>query len=144
MCGSEIRSMLQPFLLLLIHQRPGHGYDLIERLAAMGVTGVEPGHAYRVLRNLERERLLSSSWVPSDAGPARRRYELTPEGLADLRVRMASLAHFGGVLDSFLALWSTGPPDREERTWQQKRPRSSKPRSTAGTARDARWAGTPS
>jgi poly-beta-hydroxybutyrate-responsive repressor len=135
--------MLQPFLLLLIHQRPGHGYDLIERLAAMGVTGVEPGHAYRVLRNLERERLLTSRWTPSDAGPARRRYELTPEGLADLRARVASLARFGGVLDSFLALWSEGPPDREERTWQQQRPRRSRPRSTAGPARGARWAGTP-
>jgi poly-beta-hydroxybutyrate-responsive repressor len=133
--------MLQPFLLLLIHQRPDHGYDLIERLAAMGVTGVEPGHAYRVLRNLERERLLTSSWVPSDAGPARRRYELTPEGLADLRTRMASLARFGGVLEAFLALWSERSPDREERTWQQE---SSRPRSTGAPARGARWAGTPS
>lgn len=105
MCGSEIRSMLQPFLLLLIYQRPGHGYDLIDRLADMGVADVEPGHAYRVLRSLERERLLTSSWVPSDAGPARRRYELTPKGLADLRRRMSSLARFGGVLDAFLILW---------------------------------------
>jgi len=105
MGGSEIRSLLQPFLLLLIHERPAHGYDLIERLAGMGVTGVEPGHAYRVLRGLERERLLSSNWVPSDAGPARRRYELTPEGLAHLEARMSGLAQFGRVLDSFLSLW---------------------------------------
>lgn len=109
MCGSEIRSMLQPFLLLLIHQRPDHGYELIERLARMGVADVEPGHAYRVLRALERERLLTSSWVPSDAGPARRRYELTAEGLTDLRARMASLARFGTVLESFLLLWGEKP-----------------------------------
>lgn len=105
MCGSEIRSMLQPFLLLLIYQRPGHGYDLIDRLTAMGVADVEPGHAYRVLRGLERERLLTSSWVPSDAGPARRRYELTQEGLADLRTRMSSLDRFGRVLDAFRGVW---------------------------------------
>ncbi|MFS2292401.1 poly-beta-hydroxybutyrate-responsive repressor [Actinomadura hallensis] len=105
MCGNEVRGMLRPFLLLLIHQRPDHGYELIERLADMGVADVEPGHAYRVLRSMERERLLTSSWVPSDSGPARRRYELTPEGLAELRARMSGLARFGTVLDSFLVLW---------------------------------------
>ena len=114
MGGSETRSMLQPFLLLLIHQRPAHGYDLIERLAAMGVADVEPGHAYRVLRSLERDGLLTSRWVPSDAGPARRRYELTAKGLADLRTRMSSLARFGSVLDSFMVLWrETSGPHRE-------------------------------
>ncbi|RFS87430.1 PadR family transcriptional regulator [Actinomadura spongiicola] len=105
MCGGEIRGRLRPFLLVLIHERPGHGYDLIERLAGMGLADVEPGHAYRVLRGLERELLLTSRWVPSDAGPARRLYELTPAGSAYLKKRMEELAEFGGVLDAFLSLW---------------------------------------
>jgi PadR family transcriptional regulator PadR len=103
--SGEARSMLKSFLMLLIYERPGHGYDLIERLADMGVADVEPGHAYRVLRGLERERLLTSRWVPSGAGPARRHYELTPEGLADLSARMSGLARFGSVLDGFLNRW---------------------------------------
>jgi PadR family transcriptional regulator, regulatory protein PadR len=113
--------MLQSFLMLLIHERPGHGYDLIERLADMGMADVEPGHAYRVLRGLEREHLLTSRWVPSGAGPARRHYELTPEGLADLSARMSHLARFGSVLDGFLTRWreASGPGagrTRETRT----------------------------
>jgi DNA-binding PadR family transcriptional regulator len=103
--GGEVRITLQPFLMLLIYERPGHGYDLIERLAAMGVPDVEPGHAYRVLRGMERRRLLTSSWVPSCAGPARRRYELTAEGVADLNARMSNLARFGSALDGFLTRW---------------------------------------
>ncbi|TMR00764.1 PadR family transcriptional regulator [Actinomadura soli] len=106
MCGHEIRGLLQPFLLVLIHERPSHGYDLIDRLAGMGLMDVEPGHAYRVLRGLERARLLTSRWVPSDAGPARRRYELTPAGGAELKNRMEDLAEFGSVLDAFLSLWA--------------------------------------
>ncbi|RKS78799.1 poly-beta-hydroxybutyrate-responsive repressor [Actinomadura pelletieri DSM 43383] len=106
MCGGEIRGRLRPFLLVLIHERPGHGYDLIERLAGMGLADVEPGHAYRVLRALERELLLTSRWIPSDAGPARRLYELTPAGSAYLKKRMEELAEFGGVLDAFLSLWT--------------------------------------
>ncbi|GAA2453891.1 helix-turn-helix transcriptional regulator [Actinomadura vinacea] len=116
MSGGEMRSLLQPFLLLLVYERPGHGYDLIERLAGMGVPDVEPGHAYRVLRGLERRRLVTSSWVPSDSGPARRRYELTPEGLADLETRMSALARLGSVLDGFLSLWrkSSASPSRRD------------------------------
>ncbi|MBO2457679.1 PadR family transcriptional regulator [Actinomadura violacea] len=105
MCGGEVGSLLRLFLLLLIHQRPGHGYDLIERLAGTGVMDAEPGHVYRVLRGLERERLLTSRLVPSGSGPARRHYELTAEGLDDLDARMAGLARLEGVLGAFLASW---------------------------------------
>ncbi|WP_344958372.1 helix-turn-helix transcriptional regulator [Actinomadura miaoliensis] len=106
MDGSETRGLLHPFLLLLICEQPGHGYELIDRLGCLGVSGVEPGHAYRVLRNLERERLVVSTWVTSDAGPARRRYELTREGHADLEAWMARLARLREVLDSCLLRWS--------------------------------------
>lgn len=104
--GNEIRSLLHPFLLLLIYERPGHGYDLIERLARMGVPHVEPGHAYRVLRSLERARLLRSAWEDSRTGPARRRYELTGEGMADLEAWVPRLAAFARVLDSCVERWS--------------------------------------
>jgi len=104
--GGEARGLLHPFLLLLICERPGHGYELIDRLACLGVRGVEPGHAYRVLRNLERDRLVVSTWVTSDAGPARRRYELTREGRADLESWMARLSRLREVLDACLVRWS--------------------------------------
>lgn len=110
--GNEIRGLLHPFLLLLIYERPGHGYELIERLAGLGVDGVEPGHAYRVLRGLERGRLLTSVWEASGTGPARRRYELTPEGVADLEAWIPRLAGFGQVLESCLARWARARPVR--------------------------------
>lgn len=112
MYGGEMRSLLQPFLLLLIYERPGHGYDLIHRLARLGVADVETGHVYRVLRGLEQERLLISFWVTSTTGPARRRYELTAAGVADLEAWMARLARLGRVVDECLARWlsASGKP----------------------------------
>ncbi|GLZ12943.1 PadR family transcriptional regulator [Actinomadura sp. NBRC 104425] len=104
--GGEARGLLHPFLLLLICEQPGHGYELIDRLGCLGVSGVEPGHAYRVLRSLERERLVTSTWVTSDTGPARRRYELTRQGHADLEAWMTRLARLREVLDSCLLRWS--------------------------------------
>lgn len=101
-----MRSMLPPLLLLLIYEQPDHGYDLIERLVQLGVTDVEHGHVYRVLRNLEREHSVVSDWVTSNTGPARRRYELTESGLAALDVWMSQLAQLDHVVDACLARWA--------------------------------------
>ena len=105
MNGCDARGLLHPYLLLLLYERPGHGYELIGRLGGSGVGDVEPGHAYRVLRSLERDGLVISSWVPSDTGPARRRYELTPAGVEHLGAWTPRLAHLGQVIAAFLDRW---------------------------------------
>lgn len=115
MQGSEARSLLHPLLLLLICEQPGHGYDLINRLSCLGVPDVEPGHVYKVLRSLERERFLVSVWVTSGAGPARRRYELTPRGRADLEAWMARLAQLDHMLDVCLTRWAKASAALDDR-----------------------------
>ena len=105
MSGQEMRGLLRPFLLLLLLERASHGYDLIERLAGMGVPDVDPSHAYRVLRNLERNRLVASTWV-AGGGPARRRYELTAKGRADLEAWVDRLSRLDGVIDNCLDRWA--------------------------------------
>jgi PadR family transcriptional regulator, regulatory protein PadR len=102
MHGRELHGLLHPFLLLLIFERPGHGYDLIDRLKAMGMPDVEPGHVYRVLRGLERDRSLISLWETPAAGPARRCYQLTAKGRNDLGSWMARLAELDRVIDACL------------------------------------------
>ncbi|MFE9206298.1 helix-turn-helix transcriptional regulator [Micromonospora sp. NPDC007230] len=102
MHGRELRGLLHPFLLLLILERPGHGYDLIDRLRAMGMPDVEPGHVYRVLRGLERDRSVISVWETTGAGPARRCYELTAKGRHDLRSWTVRLAQLDQVIGACL------------------------------------------
>lgn len=107
----DVRGLLPPFLLLLICERPGHGYDLIERLARLGAAGTEPGQVYRALRSLERDGHLASSWVASEAGPARRRYELTTGGMAELEAWMDRLTEVRGLLETCLTRWTRIAPD---------------------------------
>jgi poly-beta-hydroxybutyrate-responsive repressor len=85
---SQPKRFLQPCLLLLIAEAPAHGYDLMERLAAFGFER-DPGGLYRTLRSMERDGLVRSEWRLSEAGPGRRRYELTPIG----HERLHRLAH---------------------------------------------------
>lgn len=72
---------IEPCLLLLLLERPAHGYDLITRLREFGFAeDQDPGMVYRNLRRLEEQGAITSEWDTSGAGPARRLYEVTDEG----------------------------------------------------------------
>jgi PadR family transcriptional regulator PadR len=76
------RRFSRSFLLLALRQRHrGPGYELFETIEGLGVQ-IDLAGVYRELRSMEQHELLSSSWLPSDAGPDRRVYELTDAGRA--------------------------------------------------------------
>ena len=77
---SHPRALVRPCVLLLLAERPGHGYDLVERLKSFGFDWGGPGPLYQTLRRLEDAGWVESSWDASATGPARRTYELTAEG----------------------------------------------------------------
>lgn len=100
--GGQPRNFLRPVLLLLLSEAPAHGYDLLERLPALGLSADDPGGLYRTLRAMEGEGLLAAEWDTSGRGPARRIYRLTPEGEEQLRAWAVTLRHTRRVLDEFL------------------------------------------
>ena len=60
---ARVERFSEPALLLLLRERPSHGYDLLERLPELtGEQRVEMGNLYRLLRALEEEGLVSSRW----------------------------------------------------------------------------------
>jgi poly-beta-hydroxybutyrate-responsive repressor len=78
---ARVERFAEPALLLLLRERPAHGYDLLERLPELtGEQRVEMGNLYRLLRALEEEGLVSSEWDSDSPGPAKRRYAITPTG----------------------------------------------------------------
>jgi len=95
----QLRSGL---MLLLIAEEPRHGYELMERLAALGFER-DPGGLYRALRSMEREGLVGSEWELSGSGPGRRRYHITALGYQRLEVDAGLLEQTRKVVDLFLA-----------------------------------------
>lgn len=89
--GSLPRTWLRPCLLLLLAEQPAHGYDLLERLADLGLDRLDPAGLYRALRAMEREHLVRSAWEPSSEGPARRTYTLSEQGREWLHVCAGAL-----------------------------------------------------
>jgi len=79
---ARVERFTEPAILLLLRERPAHGYDLLERLPELtGEQRVEMGNLYRLLRGLEEEGLVSSEWDEDSPGPAKRRYVITEHGL---------------------------------------------------------------
>src|SRR4051812_46159168 len=97
------KNFLRPCVLLLLRERPGHGYDLLERLEAFGFLRDDPGRLYRVLRALEAEGLVHSAWEASESGPDRRIYELTRTGMESLHDMAGVLAGTSEILQTFLS-----------------------------------------
>ena len=78
---ARVERFTEPALLLLLRERPAHGYDLLERLPELtGEQRVEMGNLYRLLRALEEEELVTSEWDDDSPGPAKRRYAITEHG----------------------------------------------------------------
>ena len=80
-CSRRAVRMLKPTLLLLLHHGPSHGYTLIDKLKPYGLDDVNPSVVYRVLREMEQNGWVASSWEEEETkGPPRRVYRLAALG----------------------------------------------------------------
>lgn len=90
--GRLRQSLMETALLTCLAGGSAHGYRLIELVEDMvgGQTCVDPGSVYRVLRALEEDGGVVSTWEAQASGPSRRTYELTERG----RLMLAQWAEF--------------------------------------------------
>jgi|SRR4051794_27608052 PadR family transcriptional regulator PadR len=98
-----LKGVLSLLLLHLLAQRESYGYEVVQRLHALGLTGVLEGTVYPALSRLEREGRLSTRLVASSAGPARKYYRPTTAGYAALETGTASWTALTQVVTAQLA-----------------------------------------
>lgn len=76
-------ALVEPAALAALLFADGYGYDMrktiLERTG--GAVDVDVGGLYRSLRRLEEEGAVVSRWCDDEAGPRRREYELTQQGV---------------------------------------------------------------
>ena len=97
-----LRGFLEPCLLALLEGGADYGLSLARRLSAAGLREIPGGSLYPALTRLERRGLVTSSTRPSASGPARRYYELTDAGHAELSVRRAEWRAFRTAFSTVL------------------------------------------
>jgi PadR family transcriptional regulator, regulatory protein PadR len=100
---ARVERFSEPALLLMLRERPAHGYELLDALPLLtGETRVDMGNLYRVLRALEEDGLVRSEWQADAPGPAKRTYELTSEGRRLLDEWATALRRSRERIDFFL------------------------------------------
>jgi PadR family transcriptional regulator, regulatory protein PadR len=106
---ARVERFVEPALLLLLRERPMHGYELLERLPEVSGEDVrvDVGNLYRVLRALEEEGIVRSEWSAELPGPAKRTYELTEDGSRLLDRWAEALGQAERTIAAFLERYET-------------------------------------
>jgi PadR family transcriptional regulator, regulatory protein PadR len=99
---ARVERFAEPAVLLLLRERPAHGYELLEQLPGLTGERVDMGNLYRFLRLLEAERIVRSEWEDDLPGSSKRTYELRDEGRALLAEWAAALGEARERIDGFL------------------------------------------
>jgi poly-beta-hydroxybutyrate-responsive repressor len=101
------KNFVLPFILLLLSRMSLHGYELSQKLQAFGFKTIDQGNLYRLLRQLEKEELVSSEWDTNGSGPAKRRYSITKAGITYLKGYANQLESYQSMLDQFFTMYSS-------------------------------------
>lgn len=99
------KTLLIPCVLLLLRDVNAHGYQIIQDLIKFGFSSLDHGHVYRILRQLESEKLVESQWEISSGGPPRRMYALTEAGTEYLAMWSEALERYQYTLDRFFSMY---------------------------------------
>jgi PadR family transcriptional regulator PadR len=98
-----LKGVLSLLLLRLLAERESYGYELVQRLHAIGLSGIADGTVYPALARLEREGRVSARLVSSRSGPARKYYRPTAAGYTALAEGIAGWRSLAGVVDPVLS-----------------------------------------
>ncbi|GAC1617280.1 MAG: hypothetical protein NVS4B7_09620 [Ktedonobacteraceae bacterium] len=107
------KNWLVPVLLLMLREWSSYGYELMEKMAAFGLSTMNAGTFYRTLRQMEKDGMVSSSWDTSEGGPARRVYSITEAGEAYLKFWAESLDQYQNMMNTFFRLYTGQPTTRK-------------------------------
>ncbi len=95
-----------PMILLMLREWNSYGYELMEKVTNFGLNAMNPGTFYRMLRQMEKDGFVQSSWDTSEAGPARRVYSITAAGETYLKYWAESLNQYQRMMNTFFQMYT--------------------------------------
>lgn len=97
-----LKGVLDLAVLAVVDDEDGYGYDVVRRLRAGGLDDVGDASVYGTLRRLYAAGALTSYVVPSESGPHRKYYGITPIGRDQLKTQSDDWAHFSTTVTNLL------------------------------------------
>lgn len=97
-----LKGVLDLAVLAAVNAEDGYGYDVVRRLRSAGLTDVGDASVYGTLRRLYAGGSLTSYVVPSEEGPHRKYYGITPQGQTSLLHQRKQWSEFSKTLTDLL------------------------------------------
>lgn len=97
-----LKGVLDAAVLAVVQRADGYGYDVVRRLRDAGLEEVGDASVYGTLRRLYAAGALSTYVVPSDDGPHRKYYSITPGGIELLEHQRQDWARFSAILTELI------------------------------------------
>ena len=105
--GKNLAKLIHPAVLTVLASEDLHGYEILHRLGALRLFhGSKPDArgVYRALKSMEDGGYVTSSWMASEAGPSKRLYHITDNGVGCVRAWIATLRSYRLALDELLTV----------------------------------------
>jgi PadR family transcriptional regulator PadR len=97
-----LKGVLDLAVLAVVDGEDGYGYDIVRRLRDGGLTDVGDASVYGTLRRLYSAGALTSYVVPSESGPHRKYYGITPIGRTQLKEQRDDWSVFSSTVSALL------------------------------------------
>lgn len=98
-----LKGVLDAAVLAVVNHEDGYGYDVVRRLRDAGLEEVGDASVYGTLRRLYAAGALSTYVVPSEGGPHRKYYSITPVGTELLEQQRQGWSNFSAILTALIA-----------------------------------------
>lgn len=97
-----LKGVLDVAVLAVVQKEDSYGYDVVRSLRAAGMTEVGDASVYGTLRRLYAGGSLTSYVVPSEEGPHRKYYGVTPQGRTALAHQAKQWGEFASIMSDLL------------------------------------------
>ena len=107
---------IQLLILRILYETKLHGYALIEKINSFqsGRRPIQPGSLYTILRRMEKDGLLESTWDDENSRLNRRVYTLTESGIQRLKNGRIMVKNQLDILHDIQKFYDTHFSDAED------------------------------
>ena len=100
-----LKGTLEGCILGILSQKETYGYEISRQLAAYGFGTIPEGTIYPLLLRLEKNQLVAAAYRPSELGPKRKYYSLTPAGEEELQRFIQNYTELSHAVSRLLTHW---------------------------------------
>jgi DNA-binding PadR family transcriptional regulator len=111
--GKTLARIIQPAVMAVLAKETLHGYLIVQRLSKLAMfqdQTPDPAGLYRLLKAMEHDGLVVSTWDMDGAGPAKRRYKLTSSGRKCLARWAGTLTEYRDAITDLLNVVKRSSP----------------------------------